>query len=189
VAVISIVSSVPQETDHLLAEYYRLLPVMARRLMTTLPIHVEESDLVDAGKDGLLQALQRYDPQAPEFRPQVLKRIRGAMLDRINREHRYRSLTVLFDQSNHDGIFEIPEPVDPKPSSYAVVRQQQLVHTLDQAIQRLPYPERRVIQMDRAGMKQNQIARVLHISQPCVHQRRSRGIEWLRPSVIIAEAA
>jgi RNA polymerase sigma factor for flagellar operon FliA len=72
-------------TDHveaLIQECAPLLKYIAQRLASRLPTSVCLEDLISAGIIGLLDALQKYDPQhANTFSTYAAFRIRGAMLD------------------------------------------------------------------------------------------------------------
>lgn len=57
---------------------------MAFRMARRLPPNVEVDDLIGAGTEGLLRAVQSYDPSInPNFEPYAKTRIRGAMLDAL----------------------------------------------------------------------------------------------------------
>src|SRR5712691_6297474 len=72
-------------TDHvevLIRECAPLIKYIAQRLASRLPASVCLEDLISAGVIGLLDALQKYDPQrANMFGTYAVFRIRGAMLD------------------------------------------------------------------------------------------------------------
>ncbi len=63
------------------------LPIVRRvafRLARRLPPNVEVDDLVGAGTEGLLRAIEGYDPaRSPAFEPYAEARIRGAILDEL----------------------------------------------------------------------------------------------------------
>ncbi|MEW6271330.1 MAG: FliA/WhiG family RNA polymerase sigma factor [Thermodesulfobacteriota bacterium] len=57
---------------------------VARRLILHKPPHIDADELVSWGMDGLLQALQRFDPaKKVAFEAYARLRIRGAILDRL----------------------------------------------------------------------------------------------------------
>ncbi len=72
-------------TNHvevLIRECAPLIKYIAQRLASRLPASVCLEDLISAGVIGLLDALQKYDPQrANMFGTYAVFRIRGAMLD------------------------------------------------------------------------------------------------------------
>jgi RNA polymerase sigma factor for flagellar operon FliA len=73
-------SEVARET--LLQRYIHLVRYMASRLARTFPPSVETEDLVSAGVQGFLRALDSYDPTiGTDFSVYALTRIRGAMVD------------------------------------------------------------------------------------------------------------
>lgn len=74
--------------NELIRAHLPLVTSIARRLKSRLPANIEESDLIAAGLIGLLQALERYRPEAEnrEFIPFARFRIHGAMLDELRAE-------------------------------------------------------------------------------------------------------
>jgi RNA polymerase sigma factor for flagellar operon FliA len=68
-----------------LAEHYRpLVRTVAHRTAERLPGHVEPADLVQSGVFGLLEAIDRFDPdRSPRFESYAVPRIRGAVLDEL----------------------------------------------------------------------------------------------------------
>jgi RNA polymerase sigma factor FliA len=70
--------------ENLILNYAPLVKVVAGRLGSRLPPQVEEGDLISFGLTGLLEAIERYDPQrGAKFKTFALFRIRGAMLDAL----------------------------------------------------------------------------------------------------------
>ncbi len=68
--------------DVIVDRYIHLVRYMARRLARTLPASVEIDDLIGAGIEGFLGAVERFDPaQGTDFSVYALTRIRGAMVD------------------------------------------------------------------------------------------------------------
>ena len=68
--------------DTLIDRYVHLVRYMASRLARTFPPSVETEDLVSAGVQGFLRALDSYDPSmGTDFAVYALTRIRGAMVD------------------------------------------------------------------------------------------------------------
>ncbi len=68
--------------DTLLQRYVHLVRYMASRLARTFPPSVEAEDLVSAGVQGFLRALDSYNPAiGTDFAVYALTRIRGAMVD------------------------------------------------------------------------------------------------------------
>jgi RNA polymerase sigma factor for flagellar operon FliA len=63
------------------------LPIVRRvafRMARRLPPNVEVNDLIGAGMEGLVRAVQSYDAERfPHFEPYAKTRIRGAMLDEL----------------------------------------------------------------------------------------------------------
>lgn len=70
--------------DQLVVHYTPLLRAVAHRLGSALPSYVEVADLVQCGVFGLIDAVERYDPErSPRFESYAVARIRGAILDEL----------------------------------------------------------------------------------------------------------
>lgn len=70
--------------DLLVLHYLPLVRALGHRTASTLPPHVELSDLLQAGVFGLLDAIERYEPaRCARFESYAAQRIRGAMLDEL----------------------------------------------------------------------------------------------------------
>ncbi len=66
-----------------IAEYYLpLVKLVAGRIAISLPAHVDREDVLSSGFFGLLEAIERYDPERQnKFETYAGVRVRGAMLD------------------------------------------------------------------------------------------------------------
>lgn len=70
--------------DRLIIKYAPLVKYVAGRLAMGLPPHIEVDDLVSYGVFGLLDAIEKYDPERQiKFQTYAIARIRGAMLDSL----------------------------------------------------------------------------------------------------------
>ena len=70
--------------DRLVVHYTPLLRAVAQRLGSALPSYVEVADLVQCGVFGLIDAIERFDPErSPRFESYAVPRIRGAILDEL----------------------------------------------------------------------------------------------------------
>jgi RNA polymerase sigma factor for flagellar operon FliA len=70
--------------DRLILTYAPLVKYVAGRLGSGLPSHVDESDLVSYGLLGLIDAIERYDPDRDvKFETYAIQRIRGAIIDEL----------------------------------------------------------------------------------------------------------
>lgn len=68
----------------LIEEYTPLVKYVAGRVKMVVPDHVELNDLVSFGILGLIQAVERFDPdQGIKFSTYAATRIRGAILDEL----------------------------------------------------------------------------------------------------------
>lgn len=74
----------PQHVEALIATYAPLVKYIAHRLACRLPASIDVEDLISMGVLGLLDAIQKYDPQRPNtFKTYAEYHIRGAMLDYV----------------------------------------------------------------------------------------------------------
>jgi RNA polymerase sigma factor FliA len=74
----------PQHVAALIEAYAPLVKYIAHRLACRLPASISVEDLISTGVLGLLDAIQKYDPQRPNtFKTYAECRIRGAMLDYV----------------------------------------------------------------------------------------------------------
>jgi RNA polymerase sigma factor for flagellar operon FliA len=74
----------PEERNRLLIEHLPQVQYIARRVHDRLPSQVPIEDLYHAGVLGLMEALERYDPEKKvQFKSYAKFRIRGAILDSL----------------------------------------------------------------------------------------------------------
>lgn len=72
--------------QELVEQYAPLVKRIARHLMARLPSNVVLEDLIQAGMEGLLEALGKYDPgKGASFETYAGIRIRGAIIDEVRR--------------------------------------------------------------------------------------------------------
>lgn len=70
--------------DRLVLHYCALVRAVVHRTAVRLPAHVDVADLVQSGVFGLVEAIERYDPErCPRFESYAASRIRGAVLDEL----------------------------------------------------------------------------------------------------------
>ncbi|MDT7578867.1 MAG: polymerase sigma factor FliA, partial [Pseudonocardiales bacterium] len=70
--------------DRLVVHYCPLLRAVVHRTAARLPAHVDVADLVQSGVFGLLEAIDRFDPdRCARFESYAVPRIRGAVLDEL----------------------------------------------------------------------------------------------------------
>ncbi|WP_181784757.1 sigma-70 family RNA polymerase sigma factor, partial [Pseudonocardia pini] len=70
--------------DRLVVHYRALVRGVAGKLASGLPTHVDAADLVQVGMFGLIDAVERFDPEREvRFESYAAQRIRGAMLDEL----------------------------------------------------------------------------------------------------------
>jgi RNA polymerase sigma factor for flagellar operon FliA len=76
----------PDKTTVVL-EYAPMVKHIANRLAARLPTSFQKEDLIQAGMMGLLEAVDRYDPQKMTlFKTYAELRVRGAMLDDLRKK-------------------------------------------------------------------------------------------------------
>lgn len=72
------------ERDELILEHLPQIKYIAQRISAKLPSHVELNDLVSAGVLGLLDAIEKFDPnRGVKFKTYAELRIKGAILDSL----------------------------------------------------------------------------------------------------------
>lgn len=72
----------PALRDRLVLHYAPLVKYVAGRVGTGLPAHVDIADLVQSGIFGLVDAIDRFEPERGlKFETYAMQRIRGAILD------------------------------------------------------------------------------------------------------------
>jgi len=72
------------ERDTLITETLPLIKHIAHRVATRLPANVEMRDLINAGVIGLLDAIDKFEPERNvKFKTYAEVRIRGAILDSL----------------------------------------------------------------------------------------------------------
>ena len=78
-------SRIPEsEREYYITEYAPLIRTVAGRLAMRLPSHIDQNDLMSAGIMGLLDAIEKFDPdKGVAFKSYAEFRIRGAMLDEL----------------------------------------------------------------------------------------------------------
>ncbi|MDA3643512.1 RNA polymerase sigma factor WhiG [Saccharopolyspora indica] len=68
--------------DRLVLHYAPLVKYVAGRVGTGLPSHVDVSDLIQSGIFGLVDAIEKFEPERGlKFETYAMQRIRGAILD------------------------------------------------------------------------------------------------------------
>jgi RNA polymerase sigma factor for flagellar operon FliA len=70
--------------ERLILHYSPLVKYVAGRLASGLPSNVDRADFVSCGILGLMDAIEKFDPdRAVRFEPYAIRRIRGAILDEL----------------------------------------------------------------------------------------------------------
>ncbi len=70
--------------DRLILHYSPLVKYVAGRVAVGLPQNVEQSDLVSYGIFGLIDAIEKFDPERGyKFETYAIARIKGSILDEL----------------------------------------------------------------------------------------------------------
>jgi RNA polymerase sigma factor for flagellar operon FliA len=78
------VSATRADRDRLILHYSPLVKFVAGRVAVGLPQSVEQSDLVSYGIFGLIDAIEKFDPERGfKFETYAIARIKGAILDEL----------------------------------------------------------------------------------------------------------
>jgi RNA polymerase sigma factor FliA len=73
-----------EQKDKLIMEYAPLIKFIAQKIAVRLPAHIELDDLISSGVIGLMDAIEKYDPERDnKFKTYAEFRIRGAILDEL----------------------------------------------------------------------------------------------------------
>ena len=76
----------PRQQEAIIRSLAPKIKILALRLKTKLPKHIELDELISAGTLGLIEALSNFDPnQGVKFETFADNRIRGAMLDELRK--------------------------------------------------------------------------------------------------------
>ncbi len=87
------------ERQKLILDYYPLVRQIAFRMAKRFPSHIEVDDLIHIGTLGLIEAIDRYQPdKVPSFSTYARIRIQGSILDEM-RQHDWVPRSVR-DRSN-----------------------------------------------------------------------------------------
>lgn len=74
----------PDQREELISRYVPLVKTIAGRLALRLPQHINQDDLTSAGLAGLLDAIDKFDPEkGVGFKSYAEFRIKGAMIDEL----------------------------------------------------------------------------------------------------------
>src|SRR5881396_3188965 len=72
------------EREHLIVQTLPLIKHIAHRVATRLPTNIEMRDLINAGVLGLLDAIEKFEPERNvKFKTYAEVRIKGAILDSL----------------------------------------------------------------------------------------------------------
>jgi RNA polymerase sigma factor for flagellar operon FliA len=74
----------PRLREQLILHYSPLVKYVAGRVSVGLPANVEQADFVSSGVFGLIDAIEKFDPErAIKFETYAISRIRGAIIDEL----------------------------------------------------------------------------------------------------------
>ena len=101
----------PRLRNHLVLQYSPLVKYVAGRVRGGLPLSVESADLVSEGLIGLMDAIEKFDPERGwTFQTYAVPRIRGAIIDSIRAtdwaprsvRNRLREIEQVSEKLRHD---------------------------------------------------------------------------------------
>ena len=76
-----------EERQATILKYYPLVRKIAFRISAGLPKHIDVEDLIHIGIVGLIEAIDRYNPQhSPSFSAYAQIRIQGSILDNLRKQ-------------------------------------------------------------------------------------------------------
>lgn len=79
-------SSINRDRDQLILEYYPMVRQVAYRMARRFPQCVDVDDLINIGIIGLIDAVDRYQPErAPSFSAYARIRVQGAIVDEMRK--------------------------------------------------------------------------------------------------------
>jgi RNA polymerase sigma factor FliA len=74
----------PELKDEIIIEYAPLIKFIAQKIASRLPANIELDDLISCGVIGLMDAIEKFDPNRDnKFKTYAEFRIRGAILDEL----------------------------------------------------------------------------------------------------------
>lgn len=124
--------------DKLIIQYSPLVKYVAGRVGVGLPRNVEQADLVSFGVFGLIDAIEKFDPERGyKFETYAIARIKGAILDELRsidwvpRSVRSKARTLERAMAKLEAQHHRP-PTDQEVASEMGVTEQQLQTTLSQ---------------------------------------------------------
>jgi RNA polymerase sigma factor FliA len=78
--------STSTDRHEIIMEYYPMVKRIALRLASNFPSHVDAEDLTHIGMVGLIEAIDKYNPErAPSFSTYARIRVQGAILDEMRK--------------------------------------------------------------------------------------------------------
>ncbi|WGS64511.1 FliA/WhiG family RNA polymerase sigma factor [Marinitoga aeolica] len=104
--------------DDVIKNFLPKIKYIALNLLSSLPKNVELDDLIQEGIIGLLQSLEKYNPQkGVTFYSFAIKRIRGAMLDYLRKidwlpkdlRHKIKKMEEVLAEQNIDDYIDDEE--------------------------------------------------------------------------------
>ncbi len=106
-----------QKRNELILKYAPLIKYVAGRLAMRLPPNVDINDLISAGVMGLIDAINRFDPNRNiKFKTFAEFRIRGAMLDELRAldwvPRSVRKKAALLEKTYHELEQELGRPAE-----------------------------------------------------------------------------
>jgi RNA polymerase sigma factor FliA len=178
------------ERQALVLEHYAQVTAIAARFSRRLPGHIDREDVVAWGLLGLLDAIDRYDPErGVPLAALVEVRVRGAIIDNLRQQGLRRSmveaLRMLEQEGPQDprreqwrlrvaaaatGRLEEEELADEAPSVEEQLERREQRACLRTWIGQLPAGEQKVLGLQLQGLSGREIAARLLLSEGRVSQ-------------------
>lgn len=74
----------PKPKEEIILKYAPLIKYIANRIATRLPMHIDIQDLINSGVLGLMDAIEKFDPdKGVKFETYAEYRVKGAILDSL----------------------------------------------------------------------------------------------------------
>lgn len=107
--------------DYLASNYFFLAEVMAKKTIATLPNTVELDDLISYGCLGLMDAIEKFEPdRGYKFETYASQRIRGAILDGLRSMDPVSRTTRSNNRSLSDAISMLEIELERTPSDIEI---------------------------------------------------------------------
>ncbi len=147
--------------ERLIEEFAPKIRIMANRLASRLPAHLDVDDIINVGVIGLMDAMTKYDPNRETlFKTYAEFRIRGAMLDEV-RAMDWVPRSIREKASKLRGVYQKLEQKLGRPASEEEVATEMDIPlaTLHKTLQQVSHTA--VLSLDDLGVDTNREVNIL----------------------------